>query len=174
MNSVLAFASCGYYGKRETKAITGSDADSGYLPSEHGSYDDYEPARHSPVPVVTQPTQLFSKRANVFLGDPEFLMGCIKRCGEDAFDKDSNKEGFINLGTAVNSLCWDIIKERLEKGDMFSPEASLQQYTGFNGTKDLLRVAAQFLSDRMAEVKIVLYESCIAFTFIQVYLILNL
>ena len=126
----------------------------------------------------------------MFLGDPEFLMGCIKRCGEDAFDKDSNKEGFINLGTAVNSLCWDIIKEKLDKvtakdniiliivevlqGDMFNPEASLQQYSGFNGTKDLLRVAAQFLSDRMAEVRIVLYESCIAFIFIQVYLILNL
>ena len=51
----------------------------------------------------------------MFLGDPEFLIDSIKRCGEDAFDKDSNKEGFINLGTAVNSLCWDIIKERLEK-----------------------------------------------------------
>ena len=58
---------------------------------------------------------MFSKRANVFLGEPEFLMGCLTRCVEDAFDKESNKEGFVNLGTAVNSLCEDIIKERLNQ-----------------------------------------------------------
>ena len=51
----------------------------------------------------------------MFLGDPEFLMGCLTRCVEDPFDKESNKEGFVNLGTAVNSLCEDIIKERLDK-----------------------------------------------------------
>ena len=29
--------------------------------------------------------------------------------------KISNKEGFVNLGTAVNSLCEDVIKERFDK-----------------------------------------------------------
>jgi len=94
---------------------------------------------------------MFSKRANVFLGDPEFLMGCLTRCVEDPFDKESNKEGFVNLGTAVNSLCEDIIKERLDKGDVFRHEASWQHYMGLNGTQELLSVVAQFLSDRIAQ-----------------------
>ena len=54
---------------------------------------------------------------------------------------------------------------------MFNPKASLQQYTGFNGTEDLLSVVAQFLSDRMAEVRVTLYKRCIAYISIQVYLI---
>ena len=58
---------------------------------------------------------MFSKRANTFLGEPEFLLSCLSRCGQDPFDKISNKEGFVNLGTAVNSLCEDVIKERFDK-----------------------------------------------------------
>eukprot|EP00090_Calanus_glacialis_P002417 TRINITY_DN11811_c0_g1_i4.p1 TRINITY_DN11811_c0_g1~~TRINITY_DN11811_c0_g1_i4.p1 ORF type:complete len:423 (-),score=100.76 TRINITY_DN11811_c0_g1_i4:67-1335(-) len=94
---------------------------------------------------------MFSKRANTFLGEPEFLLSCLSRCGQDPFDKISNKEGFVNLGTAVNSLCEDVIKERFDKGDLFSHEASWQHYVGLNGTEDLLTVVAQFLSDRMAQ-----------------------
>ena len=105
----------------------------------------------------------------MFLGDPEFLMGCLTRCVEDPFDKKSNKEGFVNLGTAVNSLCEDIIKERLDKvtaddnsntiieevfqGDVFRHEAPWQHYMGLNGTEELLSVVAQFLSDRIAQVR---------------------
>ena len=51
----------------------------------------------------------------MFLGEPEFLMGCNSRCVGDAYDPESNKEGFVNLGTAVNGLCEDIFKERLDK-----------------------------------------------------------
>ena len=58
---------------------------------------------------------MFSKRANTYLGEPEFLLSCLSRCGQDSFDKISNKEGFVNLGTAVTSLCEDVIKERSDK-----------------------------------------------------------
>ena len=109
---------------------------------------------------------MFSKRAEVFLGEPEFLLSCLNRCGEDAYNRESNKEGFVNLGTAVNSLCEDIIKERLDKvsgeyeceseevlqGDVFRHEAPWQHYMGLNGTEELLRVVAEFLSARLAQV----------------------
>ena len=53
---------------------------------------------------------------------------------------------------------------------MFSPKESLQHYTGFNGTEDLLSVVAQFLSDRMTEVRIAI-GAIGAYISIQVYLI---
>ena len=112
--------------------------------------------------------EMFSRRAEVFLGEPEFLMGCNSRCGGDAYDPESNKEGFVNLGTAVNGLCEDIIKERLDKvvvddtsdikyikilqGGMFRHEAPWQHYMGLSGTNDLLGTVAKFLSERMAGV----------------------
>ena len=58
---------------------------------------------------------MLARRADTFLGEPEFLLGCLTRCSKDAFDKETNCEGIINMGTAVNSLCEDVITERFEK-----------------------------------------------------------
>ena len=58
---------------------------------------------------------MFAKRAEVFLAEPEFLLGCLSRCSKEPFSKQGNKNGFVNLGTAVNSLCEDLIKERFDK-----------------------------------------------------------
>ena len=58
---------------------------------------------------------MFSRRADIFLGEPEFLLSCLTKCSKDAYNQASNKEGFVNLGTAVNRLCEDVIKERFDK-----------------------------------------------------------
>ena len=42
------------------------------------------------------------------------MMKSVK-CLEDSYDEFTNKDGMINLGTAVNGLCEDIIEERLLK-----------------------------------------------------------
>ena len=49
------------------------------------------------------------------IGEPEFLIGKSEKCGENSYDENTNKEGIINLGTAVNGLCEDMIEERLQK-----------------------------------------------------------
>jgi DNA-binding transcriptional MocR family regulator len=63
----------------------------------------------------------------------------------------SNPTGYINLGTAVNCLCEDVILERFLRGDLWSHEPAWQHYTGLNGTEDLLRTAAGFLQERLAQ-----------------------
>ena len=58
---------------------------------------------------------MLSRRSEVYLGEPEFLVKCLVQCGRDAYNSKENREGFVNLGTAVNSLCEEVIKKRLEQ-----------------------------------------------------------
>ena len=37
------------------------------------------------------------------------------KCAEDEFDPETNPNGRINLGTAVNALVEDLIEDRLSK-----------------------------------------------------------
>ena len=45
-------------------------------------------------------------------------MQCFAKCCQDEFHPVHNKNGMINLGTAVNALCEDLIEERLKKVKM--------------------------------------------------------
>ena len=48
-------------------------------------------------------------------GEPEFLVKCMLKCAEDEYDSETNPNGRINLGTAVNALVEDLIEDRLKK-----------------------------------------------------------
>ena len=37
------------------------------------------------------------------------------RCEEDLYDSETNRTGYVNLGTAVNALVEDLIQERLDR-----------------------------------------------------------
>jgi len=93
-----------------------------------------------------------SKRADVFLGEPEFLMKCFIKCEQDPFNSNT-KSGMINLGTAVNALVEDLIADRLQRGDVFGHKREWQHYHGLNGTPDLLISAAKFLTKRITHNK---------------------
>ena len=54
-------------------------------------------------------------RFYLFLGDTEFLVKCMLKCAEDEFDPETNTNGRINLGTAVNALVEDLIEDRLNQ-----------------------------------------------------------
>ena len=45
----------------------------------------------------------------------EFLVRNLLKCEQDLYDSETNKTGYINLGTAVNALVEDLIQERLTK-----------------------------------------------------------
>ena len=126
---------------------------------------------------------MLSKRSNIFLGmfsfhqtikidqlfsykgETEFLVKCMLKCAEDEYDPDTNPDGMINLGTAVNALVEDMIEERLSKvksvtrsylndpsmyqNDVFAHKREWQHYFGLNGTPDLLSAAAAFLTKRV-------------------------
>ena len=42
-------------------------------------------------------------------------MKCMLKCAEDEYDSETNPNGRINLGTAVNALVEDLIEDRLKK-----------------------------------------------------------
>ena len=50
---------------------------------------------------------MLSTRASVYLGEPEFLVNCFIKCIMDPT--------IVNMGTAVNALCEDILQDRLSK-----------------------------------------------------------
>ena len=52
---------------------------------------------------------------SLFKGETEFLVKCMLKCAEDEFDPETNPNGRINLGTAVNALVEDLIEDRLSK-----------------------------------------------------------
>ncbi|XP_073533459.1 1-aminocyclopropane-1-carboxylate synthase-like protein 1 isoform X2 [Phyllobates terribilis] len=68
-------------------------------------------------------------------------------CLEDPYDKHSNPQGFVNIGTTENKVCFDLLKERLTRPDMTYLEPALLGYNDFVGMKSLREEAARFLTD---------------------------
>ena len=48
-------------------------------------------------------------------GETEFLVQNLFKCEEDPYHSETNRGGYINLGTAVNALVEDLISDRLTK-----------------------------------------------------------
>jgi len=86
---------------------------------------------------------MLSTRANVYLTEPEFLVKSFIKCMIDPT--------IINMGTAVNALCEDILQDRFSKEGLFNHEPSWQHYMGLNGTPDLLNITATFLTERLGQ-----------------------
>ena len=95
---------------------------------------------------------MVSKRATgVYLQEMEFLVKSFISCAMDPYSEET-PEGMVNLGTAVNSLCEAELSCRLNAGDLWQHRPAWQHYYGMNGTEDLLRVTADFLRERLAQV----------------------
>ncbi|KAG8538481.1 hypothetical protein GDO81_022575 [Engystomops pustulosus] len=60
---------------------------------------------------------------------------CLAMCLQDAYDKDSNPQGFVNAGITANKVCYDLMKERLTRPDMNYLEPSLLDYNNTAGIK---------------------------------------
>ena len=75
------------------------------------------------------------------------------KCAENPFHSETNPEGIINLGTAVNSLTEEMIEKRMSQCDIFKHKRQWQHYYGLNGTPELLTTTASFLTKRFAKWK---------------------
>ena len=60
-------------------------------------------------------TKIFCPLQFLSLGETEFLVRHLLRCEEDLYDSETNRTGYVNLGTAVNALVEDLIQERLDR-----------------------------------------------------------
>ena len=54
-------------------------------------------------------------RISVFPGETEFLVQNMLTCEGDLYHSETNRAGYVNLGTAVNALVEDLISDRLMK-----------------------------------------------------------
>ena len=72
---------------------------------------------------------MFSKRTTQgYLGPPDFLLANFSRANSDLYDPDTNPQGYVNLGTAVNALCEEEITEWLRKPGRFEHQKEWQHY----------------------------------------------
>ena len=51
----------------------------------------------------------------VIPGETEFLVQNLFKCEKDPYHSETNRAGYVNLGTAVNALVEDLISDRLTK-----------------------------------------------------------
>ena len=81
---------------------------------------------------------MLSSRASIFLGEPEFLLDCLTQCSKDEFDRKNNPDGLINMGTAVNSLCEDVLKARIDQVILILPGYIQQNHWDHNPPRIML------------------------------------
>ncbi|XP_048463276.1 probable inactive 1-aminocyclopropane-1-carboxylate synthase-like protein 2 [Rhincodon typus] len=64
----------------------------------------------------------------------------------DKHDEDKNPNGFINLGTSENKLCFDLLSERLMRADIYQIDPPLLQYPDWKGHEFLRVQVGKFLT----------------------------
>lgn len=80
----------------------------------------------------------------------DFLDHYTMRCMDDPFDRDTNKEGYVNLGTSVSAICEDVILKRVNEPGLFQFGAKEQHYFPMWGIPELREALASFLSRHLA------------------------
>ncbi|GIX98332.1 1-aminocyclopropane-1-carboxylate synthase-like protein 1 [Caerostris darwini] len=88
-----------------------------------------------------------SNRAEILRNWEDFLLKYMNICNEDEYDEISNPNGYINLGTAVNNMCLDIILPRLTSPDIWKCNTSLLQYREGYGTLRLRKALAAVMTE---------------------------
>ncbi|XP_069067742.1 1-aminocyclopropane-1-carboxylate synthase-like protein 1 [Pleurodeles waltl] len=66
---------------------------------------------------------------------------------QDAYHRENNPQGILNVGTSENKLCFDLLQEKLSSSGMNYLEPSLFQYCEVNGIKRFREEIANFLTE---------------------------
>ncbi|XP_042856908.1 1-aminocyclopropane-1-carboxylate synthase-like protein 1 [Penaeus japonicus] len=88
---------------------------------------------------------ILSRRGAVTAEYEDFLTQYLTLASANPYHPVTNKEGIINLGTAVNRLMEDELSARLLRGDALSYSPSYQHYYDFDGTQELKGALVDFL-----------------------------
>ena len=91
-----------------------------------------------------------SKRSQIFLDREEFLVAKFTHCAADKYHYDTNKNGYVNLGTAQNFLCENEIAEWVNAAGHFEHKTDWQHYTAMEGHLPVRKVVAKFLTDNLS------------------------
>ncbi|XP_029866176.1 1-aminocyclopropane-1-carboxylate synthase-like protein 1 isoform X2 [Aquila chrysaetos chrysaetos] len=104
------------------------------------------PAGAAAAPPAPAPA-LSARGARIAGGAPGLLDAGFALYVADAFDRELNPQGILNLGTSENKLCFDLLEERLTRPDMNYLEPHLFQYSDTQGTRSFREEIAKFLTD---------------------------
>ncbi|KAF8764171.1 1-aminocyclopropane-1-carboxylate synthase-like protein 1 isoform X2 [Argiope bruennichi] len=88
-----------------------------------------------------------SKRAEVIRNWEDFLNKYMGICNADEYDEVKNPNGYINLGTAVNNMCRDIIVPRLTSPHVWECNLDLLQYREGYGILKLRKALATVMTE---------------------------
>ncbi|XP_035208973.1 1-aminocyclopropane-1-carboxylate synthase-like protein 1 isoform X2 [Stegodyphus dumicola] len=87
-----------------------------------------------------------SKRADAIKNWEDFLDKYLGICIEDEYDKEKNPEGYVDLATAVNNLCPDIIYPKLASKDVWYCDPAMLQYREDFGIMRLRKAMASLMT----------------------------
>ena len=97
---------------------------------------------------------MISQRANNALNVSQLLLESWLRYKANPFSED-NHSGIINLGTAENRLCEDLIASKLKSINLSLADPRISHYCSFHGLEDFRESLSNFFTDYMkAKVKI--------------------
>ncbi|GFY52061.1 1-aminocyclopropane-1-carboxylate synthase-like protein 1 [Trichonephila inaurata madagascariensis] len=88
-----------------------------------------------------------SNRAEVVRYWEDFLVKYLDVCNKDEYDAITNPNGFINLGTAVNNMCHDIILPRLTSAKIWLCDPDFLQYKEGHGILKLREALAAIMTE---------------------------
>ncbi|XP_054707111.1 probable inactive 1-aminocyclopropane-1-carboxylate synthase-like protein 2 [Uloborus diversus] len=89
--------------------------------------------------------EIISKRAETVVDWEDFVNFYILKCSKDAYSKEDNPNGYINLGTSVNKLCTDFVYPKLS--DVWTWEESMLQYQTVYGIVRLRKALAALITE---------------------------
>ncbi|XP_054707114.1 uncharacterized protein LOC129216922 [Uloborus diversus] len=89
--------------------------------------------------------EIISKRAETVVDWKDFLNFYLAKCSNDSYNKENNPNGYINLGTAVNNLCTDLVYTKLS--DVWTWEKSMLQYEAGYGIVRLRKALAALVTE---------------------------
>ncbi|KAG8191696.1 hypothetical protein JTE90_016483 [Oedothorax gibbosus] len=95
-------------------------------------------------------TRDISKRAETVRNWEDFLNKFMNICNHDEYDEEKNPEGYINLGTAVNNMCLDIILPKLTSSDVWTCNPAYLQYREGYGIMRLRKALAAVMTEFLA------------------------
>ena len=94
-----------------------------------------------------------SKRGDKSAKIENILLKGFSRALENPFDKETNPNGIINMGTSENKVVADILSEKFSKIHLSNMPAKSMGYNDMRGTAEFRRALATFLDRYMKPVK---------------------
>ncbi|XP_064600432.1 1-aminocyclopropane-1-carboxylate synthase-like protein 1 [Liolophura sinensis] len=91
---------------------------------------------------------LSSQRSRRVTDNPSFLFKWLNHAARNPYDKDVNPQGVVNLGTAENKLCEDLLVEKLSRPEINQTEGFMNYYFTHYGDISFRAALKTFIEEK--------------------------